>query len=280
MLDRIVRHYAFPRVVDELRADETWPGFMRREGHLGAFFLTLQVHRMIRPCKNNEETMSITSATLQRTFRVRCGSERGTCFTIDLDDRRYLVTARHVAHGIGDRDVIEIWHDGSWKQLDIELVGHGEGDVDVTVMAPRSLFGGGYPIAGYESYNLGEAVYFLGFPFELGSEVGDMNQDFPIPWVKRGIVSAFNKTEGVIYLDGHNNPGFSGGPVVRDSTSGVQILGVLSGYEAERQSVLDVADNEGPYTYDLNTGIVIAYDARYIAQIASKNPIGVSVRQE
>ena len=222
--------------------------------------------------------MNITSATLQRTFRVRRGSNCGTCFTIDLDDRRYLVTAKHLALGIGGRSVIEIWHDGYWKQLDVELVGHGEGELDVTVLAPQHLFGGGYPIARYESYNLGEDVYFLGFPFGLGSEVGDMNQDFPIPWVKRGIVSAFNATDGIIYLDGHNNPGFSGGPVVRDGASGVQILGVVSGYRRDRRVVLDVDGDEGPYTYDLNSGIVIAYDARHITQIASSNPIGVSVR--
>ncbi len=222
--------------------------------------------------------MGITSATLQRTFRVRYGNQCGTCFTIDMDDRRYLVTARHLAFGIEGRGEIEVWHDGAWKRLAVELVGHGPGDIDVTVLAPGQSFGGGYPITPYETFSLGENVYFLGFPFGLGSEVGGLNSAFPIPWVKSGIVSAFNSADGTIFLDGHNNPGFSGGPVVRDDVSEGQILGVVSGYQRDRQPVLDTTGHKGPYTYDLNTGVVIAYDARYIKDIVRKNPVGFPIR--
>ena len=219
--------------------------------------------------------MTITRATLQRTFRVRCGNECGTCFTIDVDGKRYLVTAKHLAHGIEGRGGVEIWHDGAWKHLSVELVGHGKDDVDMTVLAPQQLFGGGYPIAAHKGYTLGENVYFLGFPFGLGSEVGELNSEFPIPWVKSGVVSAFDSATGMVCLDGHNNPGFSGGPVVRDDVSDVQILAVVAGYRYDRRTVLDVAGREGPYTYDLNTGIVIAYDSRHITQIVSNNPVGL-----
>ena len=219
--------------------------------------------------------MAITSATLQRTFRIRCKRECGTCFTIDTDGRRYLVTARHLAHGIEGRGEVEVWHDGGWKRLDVELVGHGQDRVDVTVLAPQKLFGGGYPITTYDAYCLGENVHFLGFPFGLGSEVGALNSEFPIPWVKRGIVSAFD--DDVIFLDGHNNPGFSGGPVVREEGAEVQILGVVSGYRYDRRAVLDSDGREGPYTYDLNAGIVVVYRATLITQIVSDNPVGLPV---
>ena len=222
--------------------------------------------------------MSITSAILQRTFRLRCGNDCGTCFTFDVDDKRYVVTARHLAGTIAGQGVIEIWHDGSWKQLEMELAGHGQGDVDVTVLAPKQLFGGGYPITEHEGYTLGQKVYFLGFPFGLGSEAGHLNQDFPIPWVKSGIVSAFDSPDRVIYLDGQNNPGFSGGPVVIDEPNGVRVLGIVSGYRPDRRAVLDRVGNVGPYTYDLNSGIVVVHDAGHIAQIASSNPAGVQVK--
>ena len=222
--------------------------------------------------------MAITSATLQRTFRVRFGSQCGTCFTIDMDDRRYLVTARHLANSVQGAGEIEVWHDGTWKRLAVELAGHGTGDIDVSVLAPQQLFGGGYPITPHDGFRLGDNVHFLGFPFGMGSEVGGMNSDFPIPWIKRAIVSAINSADGILFLDGHNNPGFSGGPVVRDDVSDVQILGVVSGYRRERQPVLDIGGQKGPYTYDLNTGIVVAYDMRHIRQIVSNNPIGLSVR--
>ena len=77
-----------------------------------------------------------------------------------------------------------------------------------------------------------------------------MNQEFPIPWVNSAIVSAF--TDCMVFLDGHSNPGFSGGPVVRDDVSDVQVFAVVSGYQYDRQRVLDGDGDEGPYTYDVN----------------------------
>ena len=193
-----------------------------------------------------------------------------------MDDQRYLVTARHLARGVAARGEIEVWHGGLWKRVAVELVGHGPGDIDVTVLAPRQSFGGGYPITPHDGFNLGEVVHFLGFPFGLGSEVGELNQEFPIPWVKSAIVSAF--ADGIVFLDGHNNPGFSGGPVVRDGVSDVQVLDVVSGYRYDRERVLDADGDEGPYSYDVNTGIVIASDAGHITKIVSNNPVGFPIR--
>lgn len=221
--------------------------------------------------------MAVTSATLQRTFRIRCQDSAGTCFTVDLDGRRYLVTARHVARGVENRRAVEVWHDGTWKNLSVELVGHGPEGVDITVLAPQQLFGGGYPIEIHGGFSLGEEVYFLGYPFGQGSEVGAMNLDFPVPWVKRGIVSAISENNSIVYIDGHNNPGFSGGPVVQDRGPEQRILGVISGYRQDRRRVRDNADREGPYTYDLNTGIVVSYNAYRITQIVSDNPVGLPI---
>ncbi len=33
---------------------------------------------------------------LNRTFHMSYGGSTGTCFTVDVDGRQYLVTARHV----------------------------------------------------------------------------------------------------------------------------------------------------------------------------------------
>ena len=108
--------------------------------------------------------MGISSATLQRTFRIRLERNVGTCFTVDLDGRRYVVTARHVANEIESLHTVELWHDGTWKSLPIELVGHGTNGVDITVLAPQQLFGGGYPINIHDGFMLGEEVSFLGLP--------------------------------------------------------------------------------------------------------------------
>ena len=225
--------------------------------------------------------MSVTSNILQRTFHVRCGSSHGTCFTVDVDNKRYLVTARHIAHSICGQGEVEILHNDRWASVPVHLVGHGNGEVDVSVLAPQVLFGATHPLSTTtRGLQLAEDVYFLGFPFSMAFDVGKLNARFPMPLVKKAIVSALDMGNGLILLDGHNNPGFSGGPVVR---SGIRdgnkqvVIGIVSGYRYDRRSVLDSAGNKGPYTYDMNTGIILVYDTRHIEKLILDNPIGIKV---
>ena len=90
--------------------------------------------------------MSVTTNILQRTFNIRCAGNSGTCFSIDLDGGRYLVTARHVVGGIRDRGVMEILHSGRWVPIQAHLVGHGQGNVDVSVLSPEVLFGANHAL--------------------------------------------------------------------------------------------------------------------------------------
>jgi len=223
--------------------------------------------------------VSVTTNILQRTFHIRSDSGTGTCFTLDLDGRRYLVSARHVVGGIADNGVVEINHDGRWLPLDVQLVGHAEGNADISVLAPQVLFGAAHPIVASTAHlTLAEDVYFLGFPFGMSFDMGDLNAHFPLPLVKKGIVSALHHEEGLILLDAHNNPGFSGGPVVRRYTAMEQIvIGVVTAYRNQRETVLNREGRPGPYTYDVNTGIVYVSDARHIQNLISRNPIGINV---
>ena len=56
--------------------------------------------------------MSVTTNILQRTFRMRHGDNVGTCFTVDVHNRRYLVTARHLVEKIRPRGTVDIQHSG------------------------------------------------------------------------------------------------------------------------------------------------------------------------
>ena len=181
--------------------------------------------------------MSVSIRILQRTFHIRCARLIGTYFTVDVARRRYLVTAKHIAGAINHQAVVEIAHEGTWKHLPVRLVGHGEGEVDISVLAPQQLFGGSAPLKIPAPMTLAEDVYFLGFPFNMSLDVGNLNADFPLPLVKRAILSAFFTDRGLVLLDGHNNPGFSGGPVV--GSGGERVIGVISGYRHQRQAVLD-----------------------------------------
>ena len=220
--------------------------------------------------------MTVTSNILQRTFRIRYGTSVGTCFTADVDGKRYLLTARHVVGQIEGLSSVEIMHDGLWKPIAVNLVGHGADDVDISVLAPRQLFGASNLLSISVKMILSETVYFLGFPYDLILDSGNLNQNFPLPLVKKAIISGINMDEGAILLDGHNNPGFSGGPVVRE-TEPSQVIGIVSSYIFERQHVADNDGNRGPYTYQHNSGIVNVASSKKINEIIERNPIGIAI---
>ena len=222
--------------------------------------------------------MSITANILQRTFHIRYGDNSATCFTIDVDSRRYLVTAKHVVGSIQDGETVEISHNGHWKPMTVRVVGHGAGDLDVSVLAPQVLFGASHVLrTTTANLVLAEDVYFLGFPYGWSSNVGALNGGFPMPLVKKAIVSALGIGDEPLLLDGHNNPGFSGGPVARRGNSAEQtVIGVVSGYRSEWRNVLDGAGNTGPYVHIINTGIVIVNDIRHVISLITDNPIGIA----
>ena len=220
-----------------------------------------------------------TTNILQRTFRISHGDKEGTCFTVDVDDRQYLVTAKHIVQSIGGPCVVKIFHDRTWKDLHAELVGHGAGSIDITVLAPVSQLSPTHPLhttpAGLA---LSQDVFFLGFPYGLANEMGKLNNDFPLPLVKKGIVSAMQFGDvKTLLLDGHNNPGFSGGPVVYQSTTdregSMTVVGVVSGYLKTSEPVYN-ASNEATLSYDYNTGIVAAHFIDHATDLIHANPIG------
>ena len=224
--------------------------------------------------------VSVTANILQRTFRIRYNGNTGTCFTIDVAGGRYLITAKHVVESIRDDAVVDLFHNGHRLPMRVRLVGHGAGHVDVTVLAPQELFGASHSLklttAGLE---LAGDVYFLGFPYGLGMEVKtELNAGFPLPLVKKAAVSALGLEDGPLLLDGHNNPGFSGGPVARRGKKGEQIvIGVISAYRYDRYRVRDAMGYETAQTYDTNTGIIIAHDIRCALEIIGDKPIGISI---
>ena len=224
--------------------------------------------------------MSVTANILQRTFRIHYKGETGTCFTIDVQGKRYLITAKHVVDSMPDDAVVDISHNRGWLPLRVRLVGHSDGDIDVTALAPQELFGSSHRLTvTTKGLVLAEDVYFLGFPYGLGMDVKtDLNAGFPLPLVKKAAVSALGLEDAPMLLDGHNNVGFSGGPVARRGTKEEQtVIGVISGYRYDRQNVCDKDGNETSYTYDTNTGIIFAHDIRHALETISTNPIGISV---
>ncbi len=128
---------------------------------------------------------------------------------------------------------------------------------------------------------LGQTVFFLGFPYGYHQTVGfEFNRDFPFPLVKSGVLSAvlFDENEPVILLDGHNNPGFSGGPVIYVPPGMPEdqfnIAGIVSAYPTYREAVFDESGSETGSYIENNPGIVIATAIKCAVSLIEENPAG------
>lgn len=220
----------------------------------------------------------ITANALQRVVRIQVvrkdkNAVTGTAFFIDVHGREYLVTAKHV---LAERDPaapICINHHGKWVAVQHRLVGDAPDGIDISVLAlPARLVdpdlslpptGGGLVIS--------QEVYFLGFPFGMSSDIGDLNNNYPLPFVKRATLSSFEHRNDLLhklYLDGINNPGFSGGPVVFFHEGAFKVCGVIHGFEA-RPSPLFMGGNRVEAYVSENTGIIHAFGIGYAVRIAN-----------
>ncbi|NIF29177.1 trypsin-like peptidase domain-containing protein [Pantoea sp. Tr-811] len=206
----------------------------------------------------------VPRSILTRTFHVlHCGGI-GTAFTIDVDGRQYLATAEHVVKGLASGSSISVHRNGSWQEVAIGEVWHSTTGADVSLLSLKEPLSPSEPIGlgTSASYYLSQQIYFLGFPFGLHMEAAQINNGFPVPFVKTGIISSFSPKSGgsqLIYCDGYNNPGFSGGPIVVITPQNqVFVIGVVSGYRYNEDPVMLNGADTG-LTYRANTGLVIGW---------------------
>ena len=224
----------------------------------------------------------ITANVIYRVFRLKVGLETGTAFTIEEGGREYLVTARHIAHSLQGECQIEVFRDGGWAPLQVATVGHAPGDVDISVLAPSERLTPTRPLplrATSDGLTYGQEAYFLGFPYGI-SDRFLKETGHPVPLVKRLTVSTlFGKP---YLLDGHNNPGFSGGPVVfcPPARKEFQVAAVVSGYRWASAPVRDQQDRDTEFHLRENTGIVVAYDVNEAIALIRVNPTGLVLGEE
>jgi len=230
---------------------------------------------------------------LQRTLKIKYNERIGTCFTLDIENKQYVITARHIVQGIAKNDEIEVYQNSQWNKLPVKLVGLGENGIDIAVMAlPQQLPLSPPPLIPVKDAGLflSQDIYFLGFPYGLQTDVSpEINLSFPLPLVKKGIISSFKWDNGKIsymLLDGHNNPGFSGGPVFcpplgngTQESKQVGVIGVISSYlyTWEKTFKGQTTESELIGYYQSNTGIILAYSINHAISIIHRNPIGFNL---
>jgi hypothetical protein len=255
----------------------------------------------------------VPNNVLTRVLLIQVGADAGSGFTVDVDGRQYIITAKHVVSTVKDNDSIRVHRLDGWKAVHVKVL-RCDDPVDIAVLIPDKQVTLNYPLEpSAAGMQLGQDTYFLGYPFgELFSDVNyeKVGNHISIPFIKKAIWSASLQTSNgsIIFLDGHNNPGFSGGPIVfRDfGQSGyvMKVAGVISGYRPDFESVLEpikvkpgedlhdvepwrivtikgekfrLADTE--QLVDTNSGIVKGFAIDSAVELIKKHPDGPQVTE-
>lgn len=262
----------------------------------------------------------VPSNVLRRVLNVRvnAGTEHegtATAFTIDVDGREYLITAKHVVQGLKDEDKLDVFMNGDWEPLTVRIF-RCDDPIDIAVLIPPHQLTVNFPLSFDGSFQFGQDAYFLGFPLGIQSPGQGANGPYPLALIKRGTISGVvpidvQKKASMLLLDGYNNPGFSGGPIVfRDfGESGyvMKVLGVVSGFipevvpsmnehdiatpanagaaaksepwrirQRKNKTYFEYVDN-GSFVA-LNTGIVQGYAIAPAIDLIREHPIGPEVK--
>jgi hypothetical protein len=229
---------------------------------------------------------------LSNTYNIYGDKLTGTCFMVTRNGGQYFVTAAHLfesAHRSGDDVSIQLVVQNELQSYHARIYYHSDRKVDIAVLklaetisqranipdeltqyrdTIQKIFRGDGFATDSMVVSIGTETYFLGFPLgNLGTEVFGIKY----PLLKKAIISGWVKYNGidVLLLDGHNNLGFSGGPVVAydEVSKQMRIVGVISGYLPEP---INIKQKNSTASIEENSGIIVCYDRRYMAEIFKK----------
>ena len=111
---------------------------------------------------------------------MKIGNQSGTCFSLDIERKQYVVTAKHLTNGWKFSNEIQIFHENKWKNMKFDLVGQSDDPVDIAVLAPPLQLSPSYPLEACNKGMIsGQDIYFLGFPYLKFGNFGKINRDFP-----------------------------------------------------------------------------------------------------
>jgi S1-C subfamily serine protease len=249
----------------------------------------------------------LTTNVYNRVLLIRVGNETGTGFTLDVDGRQYLITAKHVVGALGAQGTLMIYKNKGWQAVPMTIF-RCEDPVDIAVLVPPAQLTVNAPLEPTtKKLRYGDDVYFAGFPYGLRSNAQELSGGYPVAFVKKAVMSGEVSEHGasMLVLDGHNNPGFSGGPLIyRDVERpgfAYDVAGVVKGFRADlapvyrREEVTPdqitaedlakdriVRTNKGRTlrltdtgeVVKLNSDLLIAYNISYAIALIRKNPIG------
>ena len=226
-----------------------------------------------------------------RVYCAEFGGELGTFFTMEVDKKQYLITAKHLAKkitydpiGVEKMAFLPVFYNKKPSDLFVQLVGHVQGDVDISVLAATCLIDNSMPSIEPISTNIeyGEKnVFFFGFrcPKKTNPRI-IKDERPPLPVIRKSTISYASQKEH-LFITEQNNPGFSGSPVLmRNSDLSVNskndfyhVIGVMSEYKGAPITTLD-SEGHQVSTADENSGTMAIHDIRPAVYMIKSNPIG------
>ncbi len=222
----------------------------------------------------------LTFNVYDRVFEARWNGATGTAFTVDIDSRQYLVSAKHVFEGVETSDLIEIFLQSQWTKVEVTVIGLSTDDTDVVVLATDRPIGAHHPLRlSKGEVFLSQDVFFVGYPFGMHSTTMTADGALHLPLVKKACLSGYHEQPGgsVWILDGFNNPGFSGGPVISAiEPKQEMVFGIVSAYRFSDESV-HIKGEPIEASVKTNTGIIYAYSAAIAMDLIAENPNGVEI---
>lgn len=221
----------------------------------------------------------VQSEVIERVLRIRYSNSVASAFTLEYNSVQFVITAKHVfeSKNYPTSAVIEVLIDGAYRSLAVDIKYPADARIDIAVLKTNpyhiltKFMGNKFTTKGLA---YGQDVYFLGYPYNYDSLlVSYPGSKSPLPFVKKACMSGMlSPSPSIIFLDGHNNPGFSGGPVCfkRAGDQLFSIAGVVSGYRYDLAPLFDKDNHKTNYYIKENTGIINASDISFAVNIAKE----------
>jgi len=220
----------------------------------------------------------VTKLEFSRTFNILKDSATGTCFLIIDKKKNYWVTAKHVLGAVTNNQKVSffILKDTTWNKTSGTVLIHSNSLIDIAVIVPNDTSTTNAISLDQTSTYLGDEGFFLGFPFGMKTkDNSNINKGFPIPLIKKCVYSGIYSEQGIqmFFLDGNNNPGFSGGPVFfknrqDPNDARLYLAAIISAYVNQKKQMVSPI---GTIDYNENSGIILAYRSSHIKEILQQN---------
>ncbi|MBK5270413.1 MAG: trypsin-like peptidase domain-containing protein [Bacteroidia bacterium] len=225
----------------------------------------------------HSQVVPINDSILRNVFLIQIDSLQGTCFSVNLGGKEFLVTAKHLFKNPANNQKrqITIIKEKKVLNINVTLFIHSDTTIDIAILKLPISIEYLIPFVTGGQIQTGQDVYFLGYPSFNSLLFATQDTTFGIlPLVKKAIFSGVKKINNyyLVFLDGHNNPGFSGGPVVLYDMKNKEnrIAGVISGYYHENKYTKNSGKSSGEYIEE-NSGIIAMYTIELAFQIVDQN---------